>query len=105
ELVPGINLVGMIGPRGQEEWLGASPDDRPLLQIPRRSTQLTIQQANVVWVGTWQDPREVEAANIAAQEAAAAQQQAGASVSVPTPQPVLERSERQPDIVILSMSA
>jgi hypothetical protein len=76
-----------------------------LLQIPRRSTQLTIQQANVVWVGTWEDPREVEAANIAAQEAAAAQQQAGANVPVPTAQPVLERSERQPDIVILSMPA
>lgn len=105
ELVPGLNLVGMIGPRGQQEWLGADPNDRPLLQIPRRTTQLTIQQANVVWVGTWQDPREVEAANIAAQEAAVAQQQAGASLAVPTPQPVLQRTERQPDIVILSMPA
>ncbi|MFO7621592.1 MAG: hypothetical protein R6W81_10065, partial [Bacteroidales bacterium] len=61
-------------------------------------TQLTIQQARVLYVGTWADPRELEQEQIAAQSAA---QAAGA----PTPTPIPSRLEQTPDVVILSMSS
>lgn len=53
--------------------------------IPKRATQLTIQQAKVMWVGTWRDPAPDDAA-------------AGAE---PTPVPI--RLIQQPDVVLLSM--
>ena len=45
ELVPVINTVASIGPGSGEE------------PIPRRVTQLTLQQMEVLWVGSWRDPR------------------------------------------------
>jgi Flp pilus assembly protein CpaB len=44
ELIPNLNTVGIVGPR-----LGET-------QIPRLVTQLTIQQSEVIWVGSWLDP-------------------------------------------------
>ena len=70
-----------------------------MLQIPRRATQLTIQQARVVWVGTWRDPRIIEQQQ--AQLAAAA----AAGTPVPTSPSAFERQETMPDLVLLSMSA
>lgn len=101
ELIPGVNIVATIGPAGQGEWGYGE-----LLQIPRRVTQLTIQQAEVLWVGTWQ-LGGVEATEVRAQPAAGAQGQAAqaegqAAVAQPTPEFV--RRERQPDMVILSLT-
>jgi Flp pilus assembly protein CpaB len=57
--------------------------------IPKRVTQLTIQQAKVMWVGTWREPTpDPEAA------------EAGPDAT-PTPLPV--RLVDQPDVVLLSM--
>lgn len=96
ELVAGINLVASIGPGGQESW---DVEGGELLQIPRRATQLTIQQARVVWVGTWRDPRIIEQQQ--AQLAAAA----AAGTPVPTAQSAFERQETMPDLILLSMPA
>jgi Flp pilus assembly protein CpaB len=99
EFVPEINQVAAIVPSdiglpGQDFTQG--------LPIPKRVTQLTIQQARVLYVGTWVDPRELEQEQIAAQAAAAAQ--AGEEGSaLPTPTPIPSRLERTPDVVILSM--
>jgi Flp pilus assembly protein CpaB len=98
ELIEPLNLVGEVsGPIGEDE------EDKST-QVPRRITQLTIQQAEVVWIGTWQDPLELE--RQAAQAAAAAELAAANSdVPVPTPTPLPERLEAEPDIVILTMTA
>ena len=62
-LIEPLNLVGEVsGP------IGDDPDSKST-QVPRRITQLTIQQTTVVWIGTWQDPLELE--RQAAQAAAA----------------------------------
>lgn len=93
------------------------------LPIPKRVTQLTIQQAEVLWVGTWEDPRE-QAEEEAAQAAAG---QFGGVAGVAVEETAVEegdsvdgepeaaeteeggeipeRSERQPDVIILSMTA
>ncbi len=100
EFIPEINQVVAIVPstlalEGQDFTEG--------LPIPKRVTQLTIQQAKVLYVGTWVDPRELEQQQIAAQ--AAAQAGGGEGGSVPTPTPIPSRLETTPDVVILSMSS
>jgi hypothetical protein len=71
--------------------------------VQRRATQLTIQQAVVVWVGTWRDPRELAAEQAAA--LAAAQMTAGSDFPMPTPTPLPSRLDATPDVIILSLSA
>jgi Flp pilus assembly protein CpaB len=98
ELIEPLNLVGEVsGPISTGEGSKST-------QVPRRITQLTIQQAEVIWVGTWQDPLELErrAAQAAAEAELAA---ANSEVPVPTPTPLPSRLETNPDIVILSMPA
>lgn len=98
ELVPGVNLVGSIGPGNQDALFS---EEGGVIQIARRATQLTVQQARVLWVGTWSDPQEAERLHEEAVNAALA-----AGQPLPTPLPSrLERSEEFPDVVILSMSA
>lgn len=97
ELVEGLDIVVTIGPSGQSSW---NPAEGDLLQIPRRATQLTVQQATVVWVGTWVDPQELEA-----QQAQLEAQAVAAGQPIPTPVAPLERREQNPDLVILSMTA
>ncbi len=58
--------------------------------VPKRVTQLTIQQARVMWVGTWREPTPDPEAIDAPPEA------------TPTPLPI--RLVDQPDVVLLSMS-
>jgi hypothetical protein len=97
ELIPGVNLVASIGPGGQGE---RSFGD--LLQIPRRVTQLTIQQAEVVWVGTWgmaSDDTQAPQPD----QAQAAQGEQAAPEAAPTATPEFARRETRPDIIILSM--
>ena len=98
ELIDPINLVGEVsGPLSTQEGSKST-------QVLRRATQLTIQQATVLWVGTWRDPREL--AREAAAAAAAAQLAATTGdFPVPTPTPIPERLDAIPDVVILSMPA
>lgn len=99
EFVPEINQVAAIVPStialdGQDFTEG--------LPIPKRVTQLTIQQARVLYVGTWVDPKELEQQQLAAQAAAQAGEDGAAG---PTPTPIPSRLETIPDVVILSMSS
>lgn len=99
EFIPEVNQVAAIVPstialEGQDFTEG--------LPIPKRVTQLTIQQAKVLYVGTWMDPRELEQQQLAAQAAA---QTGEDGATVPTPTPIPSRLETTPDVVILSMSS
>ena len=95
ELIPVVNSPGVVGP---------GLDDT---QIPRRVTQLTVQQAEVIWVGSWLNPseglsQEFDAnAVLTVEEAPVAQGEEGAA---PGAQPTRQRPEDTPDIVILSMT-
>jgi Flp pilus assembly protein CpaB len=97
ELIPGVNLVATISPRGALTWDGST-----LLQIPRRVTQLTVQQAEVLWLGTWVDPGNLNPEE--ADPAAVAPVAGQPAVPVPTPTPLFMRAEQFPDVVILSLS-
>ena len=74
--------------------------------IPKRETQLTIQQAEVLWIGTWQDRQQLEREQRAAAEAPAPAE-GGEAVAQPTPTPLPFRNQSEPflDVVILSMQA
>lgn len=52
EFIPAINQVAEILPNDADQLL---TDVAPGAPIPKRVTQLTIQQAEVLWVGTWQN--------------------------------------------------
>lgn len=100
ELIPGVNLVASIQP--SEE---GAPGFDDLLQIPRRVTQLTIQQSEVVWVGTWDETV------IAGEAPDEIQVQTGedpvgepATDVEPTAVPEFARRDLQPDLIILSMT-
>ncbi len=100
EFVSQLNQVAVIGP-------GTSfPFDRPFLlyPIPKRVTQLSIQNTKVLWVGQWQDPRILEQRGSGAQAAAAATAQANNEPN-PTPTPLPSRFDETPEIIILSMSS
>jgi Flp pilus assembly protein CpaB len=99
-------------------------DFEPGSPIPKRVTQLTIQQAEVLWVGTWKTPEEILAAEQAnAPQTAqvdptlAANTEATAVTAEPEPKrcintltgeltacPVIRRAV-SPDVVILGMSS
>jgi hypothetical protein len=95
ELIPNLNAVALIAPGGGRE------------AVPRRVTQLTLQQMEVLWVGSWRDPQqaldqEFDADAVTTGELAAMQ----ASLSQGNyPEGIEQRPERNPDAVILSMSA
>ncbi len=117
EFIPEINQVAAIIPGGS--GLGATdlyagdtdftvPDSdyAPGEIIPKRITQLTIQQSTVLFVGDWVDPREE-----ALQQALAATAGEGEQVNeegtpiAPTPTATpFPQEEEPPNIVILSMS-
>jgi len=92
ELIPNLNSVGLIAP-GE----GNNP-------IPRRVTQLTLQQMEVLWVGTWLDPR-VSMTQEYASDAVLDSQVVATPEPGQLPSPEDPRREFSPDIVILSMSA
>ncbi|MEM7116104.1 MAG: SAF domain-containing protein [Chloroflexota bacterium] len=92
EFVEELGIVAEIAPSAV-----ANPSAET--QIPRRVTQLTVQQAQVVWVGTWQQERPSAPATT---ETDALGQVVEAA---PTPDPVPQRTEINPDLVILSMTA
>ncbi len=91
EFISEINAIALIIPGGTS--------DNVVTIYNRVVTQLTIQQAEVLWVGTWNDPR-IEARNNDATVLPYSPDS-----PVPTPTPVPPRVERTPDVVILSMTA
>jgi hypothetical protein len=70
---------------------------------------LTIQNADVLYVGQWVDPRQLEREQEAALAAIEVTQQAiaagGEAVAIVTPTPIPSRLEETPAMVILSLSA
>jgi Flp pilus assembly protein CpaB len=94
ELIPLINVVANIQPGVGE------------VQIPRRVTQLTIQQAEVLWVGSWYNPNTQSqefAADAVVPLPVATPNEEG--IAPPAPTATKQRPEDRPDIVILSMTA
>jgi len=93
ELIPVINTIAVIGP-------GAGED-----QIPRRVTQLGTQQMEVLWVGTWNDPRiSLQQQFPADADRSPPETDAiGSQAQSPVPTPV--RPEENPDVVVMSMTA
>lgn len=91
EFIPELGTPGVVGPRLDET------------QIPRRVTQLTIQQAEVIWMGSWLDPvnglEQVFPAD-AVLTVDETQQDPEAPVAQPTARPAIIT----PDIAILSMT-
>ncbi len=112
EFIPEINQVVQIIP-------SANPT-AGLDVLPKRVTQLAIQQAEVLWVGTWFNRKELEgllvdaaldAAVQAAQGESGEGEESGESTEQTTepivfeePPSVLSRLNPRPDVVILSMS-
>lgn len=88
EFVEALGVVAEIAPVG----------DPTAVQIPRQVTQLTVQQAQVLWVGTWNNKRPLPPAT-------AQTDTLGQPAAQPTPDPVPQRSEDNPDLIILSMTA
>ncbi len=96
ELIPNLNTVASIAP-------GEGKDP-----IPRRVSQLTMQQMEVLWVGSWRNPTEgmnqewsANAVNRTDVMAVAEQEGANALAQLPS----RLRSERNPDLVILSLTS
>jgi hypothetical protein len=94
-LIPLLNTVGVVGPR-----LGET-------QIPRRVTQLTVQQAEVLWVGSWLDPADnlnpaFPAEAVLTGEETPVPSEAGEAAVAP--EPTQQPFQTSPDIVILSMT-
>jgi hypothetical protein len=92
ELIPALNTVGVVGPTLEDK------------QIPRRVTQMTIQQAEVIWVGSWLDPLNglTQAFSADAVPAVAQSQADGGGEETAQSQPQIFQGN--PDIVILSMT-
>lgn len=105
EFVPELNQVAGIIPGGahltSQDWEVGAP-------VPKRVTQLTVQQATVLYVGQWVDPLQLEREQEIAQAAYAATQEAmqgsNQQMPVPTPTPIPSRLEETPGMVIISMS-
>lgn len=95
ELISVLNTVAVIGPSQGKE------------QIPRKVSQLTLQQMEVLWIGSWRNPRqglrqEFNANAVKTQPTPVPSED---GQPAPPPRPTRERPEVTPDVVILSMSA
>lgn len=98
EFISELNQIAVIIPKGS----GGGQLESDFDPIPKRSTQLFIQQSEVLYVGRYQDPRELDRQQQDAQDAADAS--VGTDNPLPTPTPIPSRLEDTPNIVILSMS-
>lgn len=94
ELIPTINLVAEIAPGGGQEGT----------QRARQVTQLTIQQAEVVWVGTWNNQGVTPDLTLPGPAPTPAAEGESAAVET-TADATTQRLELRPDVVILSMPA
>jgi Flp pilus assembly protein CpaB len=95
ELIPGINAVALIAPGEGKE------------PVPRRVTQLTIQQMEVLWVGSWRNPnsamrQEFNSNAIREEDLIRTQNRIESGALPPKEDP---RREVEPDTVIMSMSS
>jgi Flp pilus assembly protein CpaB len=90
ELVQIINAVGLVAPTTNYE----------VIQQPRRATQLTLQQVEVIWVGNWLDASRGFAQ---AYDSAPALSTAPVVAENGAPEPK-ERPEDEPDMLILSLT-
>jgi Flp pilus assembly protein CpaB len=88
ELVQPINAVGLIGPSTAYDPI----------QQPRKITQLSLQQVEVIWVGNWLDPNR---GLMPAFDSRPTLSTAAPQPGVPAPK---ERPEDAPDVVILSLT-
>ncbi len=113
EFVPEINQVALIVPGGNidliegEEIDFTVPDSdyKPGEVIPKRITQLTIQQANVLFVGEWEDTREDDLLKQPEGTPMPPEGEGDEEVPLPTPTPAPGLEEEQdPQLIILSMS-
>jgi Flp pilus assembly protein CpaB len=97
ELIPGLNIVAQITP-------GEGKDP-----IPRRVTQLAMQQMEVLWVGTWRDPdismQQEWLGGVANLTDPAELVERGASPEAIYNLPARLRPERRPDVIILSLTS
>ncbi len=101
EFIEEINQVVEIIPNNVS-YADGNPGFEDIQVIPKRVTQLTIQKAEVLWVGTWQDTVQLEQAHHAAMAAALADPEN----LQPTPTPLPQRPENEfVDVIILSMPA
>ncbi|MCP4356648.1 MAG: hypothetical protein GY796_01360 [Chloroflexi bacterium] len=107
EFVPELGQVAAIVPGAHggivsQDWPIGNP-------VPKRVTQMTIQQAEVLYVGQWIDPRrlerEQEAAQVAIEATQAAAVEGGEPVIIATPTPIPSRLNSNPGMVIISISA
>lgn len=120
EFIPEINQVAEIVP---SDLSISGQDFEAGTPIPKRVTQLTIQQAEVLWVGTWRDQGQLKAAAEAAAVPVVTGQEAGEAETAEAletdltgsicvspisnqliPCPIVRESGR-PDVVILSMTS
>ena len=92
EFIPELGTPGVVGPR-----LGET-------QIPRRVTQLTIQQAEVLWMGSWLDPANGLEQVFPADAVLTVDQTQGQDPDAPAQQPTPRPIVIVPDIVLLSMT-
>jgi Flp pilus assembly protein CpaB len=88
ELVQPINAVGLISPSTAYD----------VIQQPRKITQLSLQQVEVIWVGNWLDPNR---GLTQAFDSSPALSTASDQPDAPAPK---ERPEDAPDVVILSLT-
>jgi hypothetical protein len=105
EFLPNLGQTVEFIPSDQSGEGQGQGDEVPA-QISRRVTQLTIQQAEVLWVGTWRDPREfedVEVPVIEDETGTLLTTDVTATEGAAAPTPVPERFENAPDVIILSM--
>ncbi len=97
ELIPGLNVVALITP-------GENKDP-----IPRRVTQLAMQQIEVLWVGSWRAPdssmQQEWLGGVSNLTDPAQLIDRGASAEALYNLPARLRPERQPDIIILSLTS
>jgi hypothetical protein len=100
EFIEEFNQIIHIVPKSDESVSQGDSEEGLGRAIPKRVTQLTIQQAEVLWVGTWQDRQQLER-----EQAAARDEAVSAEVPQPTPTPLPARNLSEPflDVVILSM--
>lgn len=95
EFVTELNQIAFIIPRNIDPDLGST-------RLPKLSTQMLVQQAEVLYVGEYEDPRELDRQQQAAQEAAI--QSADTDEPLPTPTPLPSRLDDTPSVVILSVN-